>query len=206
LTRTRSLTRKSNYLLVPAVIAFAAMMAALMALPRQAGAATALSFPSTSGSTWQILAGYNTATHSVADGNDPYAIDLQRTDAPTDGSPLLAPVSGTIQFVDSSCIGIRDANRTSILMCHVFSPQSLRNTTVSRGQQIGTVAPAGQANNNGVAHIHLALSAPDTRAPMPFVGQYALEGTQLPAVTTSNGYAGTTFRSTIQPAPLSTRA
>ena len=30
------------------------------------------------GTTWAVLSGYNTATHSVADKNDPYALDLER--------------------------------------------------------------------------------------------------------------------------------
>src|SRR5207302_9308385 len=171
----------------------AAAVGCVLLTPRPANAAGGLVIPAPAGTSWHILAGYNTATHSVADGNDPYAIDLQRSDGQTDGTAVLAPASGTVQFVDSSCIGIRDANRTSILLCHLFAPQSLRNTTVVRGQQIGVVAPPGQANNNGVAHIHMALSAPTTNAPLPYVGQYALEGTELPATDASNAYASTEF-------------
>ena len=166
----------------------------------EAASPTALLFPAPAGTTWQILAGYNTATHSVADANDPYAVDLQRTDAPSAGTAVLAPVSGTVGYVSSSCLSIRDANRTTVLLCHLFAPQSLRGTTVTRGQQIGVVAPAGEANNNGVAHIHLALS-PSTGGPLPFTGAYTLDGVDLPAITTSNGYAGTAFTSTNRALP-----
>jgi hypothetical protein len=145
-----------------------------------------------------VLAGYNTATHSPADGNDPWALDLHRLDGPSADTPVLAPVSGTVSFVSTSCATIRDSAGTRILMCHIIVPQSLRNTTVARGQQIGTVAPAGQAGNNGTSHIHLALSD-STGRPLPFTGNYALEGTALPETGVPGAYGDVTFRSTITP-------
>ncbi len=164
-----------------------------------AQAAGPFAFPAPAGSQWEIVSGYNTATHSPADGNDPYAIDIVRTDAATDGTQVLAPIDGRIRYSDGSCLSITDASQTSMLICHVFAAPGLRGKTVVRGQWIATVAPAGQANNNGLAHIHFALSN-SSRAPMPFVGAYALEGVSMPASTTSNGYAGTAFVSTNSPA------
>lgn len=164
----------------------------LLARPVEA-AASGLSFPAPEGTAWAVLAGYNTATHSAADSNDPYALDLHRTDAATSGTPVLAPISGTVGYASSSCISIRDAARTTVMMCHVLVPSTLRGKNVIRGQRLGTVAPPGEAGNNGVSHIHMALS---NNGPLPFVGSYTIENIALPAITTSNGYADQAFLST----------
>lgn len=172
---------------------------AVLSSPRPAGAAEpTLVIPAPAGSQWAVLAGYNTVTHSVEDGGDVYAVDLQRTDAPTEHTPVLAPISGTVRFVSSSCATIRDASGVSLLMCHILVPQSLRNATVTRGQRIGVVAPAGQAGNNGFPHIHLALSL---NGPRPFIGAHAIEGIALPPTAEPNAYADTRFVSTNREAP-----
>ena len=169
------------------------LLATLTAPARAEAAESMLSFPAPAGSTWRVLAGYNTVTHSAADGGDMYAVDLQRTDEPSEGTAVLAPIGGTVRFVSSSCATIRDAAGTSVLLCHILVPQSLRNQVVVRGQLLGVVAPPGEAGNNGVAHIHMALSA---NGALPFTGAYAIEGIALPATTTSNAYADTPFVST----------
>lgn len=183
-----------------AIATFAVLFViAALSSPQSAGAAEpALAIPAPAGSQWAVLAGYNTVTHSVADGGDVYAVDLHRTDAPTEHTPVLAPISGTVRFVSSSCATIRDAGGTSLLMCHILVPQSLRNATVTRGQRIGVVAPPGQAGNNGFPHIHMALSL---NGPQPFIGAYAIEGIALPPTTESNAYADTRFTSTNREAP-----
>src|SRR5690606_17992541 len=79
--------------------------------------------------------------------------------------------------------------------CHIFAPSSLRGKEVTRGERLGVVAPDGEANNGGVAHIHMALSS-SSRAPLPFIGAYAVEGIALLATTEPNGYYNTAFRST----------
>jgi hypothetical protein len=171
------------------------------ARPWQASAVPMLVLPAAAGTEWTVLAGYNTATHSVADANDPYALDMQRTDAPSEGTPVLAPISGTVSFVSSTCLTIRDSAGVRLLLCHIFASQSLRNTTVARGQYIATIAPAGMAGNNGTAHVHMALTAA-AGGPLPFDGAYALEGTSLPATTEPGAYTGTNFRSSMVPAPV----
>lgn len=192
--------RPTRRRIAAALVATLVLAMPVLASPASAATPAMLYFPAPEGSAWAILAGYNTATHSMADRGDPYAIDLHRTDAPTEGTPVLAPISGTVGYVSSSCITIRDASRTSVLLCHLFAPQSLRNRAVARGQQIGVVAPAGEAGNNGVAHIHLALTAA-AGGSMPFVGAYALEGIALPATTAANAYADTRFPSTNRALP-----
>ena len=170
-------------------------------VPPRASAASMLVLPAAAGTEWTVLAGYNTATHSAADKGDPYALDMQRTDALTDGTSVLAPMSGTVSFVSSTCLTIRDAAGTRLLMCHILASQSLRNTTVARGQYIATVAPAGMAGNNGTAHIHMALTAASGGA-LPFSGAYALEGVSMPATGEGAAYTGTNLRSSLAPAAV----
>lgn len=158
-------------------------------------------FPAPAGTQWEVLAGYNTATHVDI---DPYALDLWRTDGETGGTPVLSPVSGTIGFVSDSCVSVR-TDDVNIMACHVFADAHIeRGMRVLQGQRLGVVAPDGEAGNNGVAHIHLQINTSDRRGygngePIPFAGDYALDGQELPAITTSNGYYRTSFVSTNDP-------
>lgn len=183
----------------PVLAAWLLVVTMAAGVPPRVSAAPMLVLPAAAGTEWTVLAGYNTVTHSSADKNDPYALDMQRTDAPSGGTPVLAPMSGTVSFVSSTCLTIRDAAGTRLLMCHILASQSLRNTPVSRGQYIATVAPDGMAGNNGSAHIHMALSSP-SGAPLPFSGAYALEGISMPATTEGGAYTGTNLRSSLTPA------
>ena len=62
------------------------------------------------------------------------------------------------------------------------------------------MAPAGMAENNGLAHLYLAVhrteGAGQLRATIPLTGAYALDGRQLLPTDTFNAYAGETFVST----------
>ncbi len=175
------------------------------AVPASA-AGLAFRFPAPAGTQWQVAGGYNTATHSMADGGDPYALDIVRTDAPTADTPVLAPVDGTIGFVESSnarCIGIRTSDRFTVMMCHLNPLASVqRGMTVTRGMQLATVAKAGDAANNGLSHIHFAVSQPSGThdwgmgTTVPFSGRWALEGQDMPATTAPDAYAGVAFTST----------
>lgn len=173
----------------------------LLAQPAAAQSVGRMFFPAPAGTEWQVIAGYNTFTHSQADSNDPYALDLARTDGATAGTPVLAPISGTLS-TSSDCATIRAGDGTRLLICHFLMPSSQRNVQVSRGQQIGTVAPAGEAGNNGVSHLHLALSTPTGNQPIPFSGAWNLEGLELPPTDEALAYTGQTLRSTMIPAPV----
>lgn len=186
---------------VSRVVAAALALEVLAAWAGAAEGAGALQFPAEAGSQWRVLAGYNTATHSVTDANDPYALDLVRDDAPTAGSVVYAPFSGTVQYADAKCVGIRDAEGVSALLCHLFPDANLRGRPIARGQRLDVVAPDGEAGNNGAAHIHLALSAPNRGGPLPFSGRFALEGVDLPPTGEPGAYSGVAFRSTLRRAP-----
>lgn len=157
-------------------------------------------FPAPAGTEWEVAAGYNTATH---DAMDPHALDLVRVDAPTAGSSVLSPVGGEVWSITggSSCITIRDAHGLIVLLCHVYPVAGLQEgQRVEAGQPIATVAPAGEAANNGLAHIHLAIHRHFEAGQLqtvPFSGDYAIEGQQLPNVSDFNAYAGVRFTSTL---------
>jgi hypothetical protein len=187
------------------VLAAALVIAGLVSTVAWGGTASAVSlglkFPAPVGTQWEVLAGYNTPTHV---GVDPYALDLWRIDGPTGGTPLLAPISGTVGYNSDSCLSIRTSD-VNLLMCHVHAlPELQRGQQVTVGQRIGTVANDGQAGNGGTAHIHLQLNArtsggSNTGESLPFAGDYALEGQSLAAVATFNAYAGVRFTSTNDP-------
>ena len=157
-----------------------------------------LHLPAPQGTQWRIVAGYNIGGHSY---NAPHAIDIVRTDAPTEGTRVLAPLSGVIAWFDASCVVIDDARGGfAVLICHFFPNGTVtRGARVTQGQELGTVAPPGYAENNGLAHLHLAVhhssGAGTLGVTVPFSGRFALEGRSLPDTSEDNAYADVTFTS-----------
>lgn len=186
-------------IVVAASLALVVSLSVSLLLSQPASAqTTGIKMSAPAGTQWEVLAGYNTATH---EGVDPYALDLWRTDGETGGTPLLAPFSGEVGYTSDDCLSILNAD-VDLLICHVFPDPSLdRGDFVAEGQQIGIIAPDGDANNNGVAHIHLQLNVRDdapgsTGESLPFAGAYAIEGVEFGITTDSNGHAGRGFTST----------
>ncbi|MCY3567616.1 MAG: hypothetical protein OXH38_03250, partial [Chloroflexi bacterium] len=123
--------------------------------PTTARAEGGVPIPAEAGTTWSIVAGYNTRTHSEPDGNDPHAIDIVRTDASTDWTEVRSPVDGTVTWRGSECLTIRDRVGYAHLLCHILIHERFqRDVQVSIGDDLGQVYPAGLAVNGGVAHIH----------------------------------------------------
>ena len=177
--------------LLPAAVVFALLIALVVPFAtRDAEAAPlGLKLPALAGTQWMAASGYNTATHL---GVDPYALDLVRADgAPTAGSPVLAPVSGTLGGGGTSdCAWIR-ASDVTVLICHIITEPYARNASIIQGQLLGTVAPEGQKGNNGLPHIHLAVNlGGSSGTSLPFDGDYILDGVRFPATTQSNAYSG----------------
>lgn len=167
-----------------------------------------LRFPAPAGTAWQIIAGYNTATHVDI---DPYAIDIVRTDGKTEGTPVLSPVTGRVGYIGQDCFSVR-TDDVNILLCHVVADEDLeRGQRVGAGQRLGVVAQPGEAGNNGYPHIHIGLEGfdPDDddrrggstgdRTPLPFTGDYRMEGASLTRSSASNAHYGTRFVSTNDP-------
>ena len=157
--------------------------------------------PADAGTVWVIAAGYNTGSHSVADGNDPHAIDIVRDNrALTAGSVVRAPIPGTISYVGNDCLTINNGGGLAVLLCHIFPDPSLyRGLPVQLGHYLGTVAPAYHANNGGLPHIHLAvhhtIGGGRIGETIPLTGAWAVEGIDLPWTGQFNTHAGTRFTS-----------
>ena len=185
------------------LVAFTVLLGTL-ALTATAGADGGVPIPAPAGTTWSIIAGYNTGTHSEADGNDPHAIDIVRVDDSTDWSQVLSPVDGEVTWRGSECLTIRDQMGYAHLLCHISIHDRLqRGVQVRIGDDLGMVYPAGLALNGGVAHIHYAIhetyGGGYLAKSIPFTDKYALEGRELHYTTEFNLHAGTEFTSTNVP-------
>ena len=184
-----------------AVLALTATVAWLC-LSADAQADGGVPIPAPAGTTWSIVAGYNTASHSDADNGDPHAIDIVRIPREdTSGTPVLAPVDGTVRWLDWDCLMITDAAGYEHLLCHVSPLGHLqRGSAVAIGEQVAVVCRAFECGNNGLAHIHYAIH--ESRGggylgrSIPFTGSYALEGRELHWSNESNLHAGLEFTST----------
>ena len=87
------------------------------------------------------------------------------------------------------CIGIDDDHGATIHLCHVLPAAGLdRKDRVEAGEVIGSVAPDGVANNNGIAHIHMAVFVGGRT--VPFTGLYAIEGRAYAATSAWNAHYG----------------
>ncbi len=188
------------------ILAFAlALLAGVLFLtPATVRADGGVPIPAPAGTTWSIIAGYNTATHSEADGHDPHAIDIVRTDAPTDWTKVLSPVDGEVTWRGPECLTIRDPAGYAHLLCHIEPHDRIQpQDQVRIGDELGKVFPAGLAVNGGVAHIHYAIHHTHgggyLAESIPFTGRYALEGRELHYTNDYNLHAGVEFTSTNAP-------
>ena len=192
-----SITARAVRLACLSVIAAIACLIIASPINAQGG----VPIPAPAGTTWSIIAGYNTRTHSDADQGDPHAIDIVRTDASTNWTPVLSPVDGEVTWRGSECVTIRDANGYAHLLCHISPHHRVqRGLQVRVGDDLGQVYPKGLAQNSNVAHIHYAIH--HTRGggylgrSIPFTGSYAIEGRELHWSEGYNLHVGLTFTST----------
>lgn len=182
-------------------LAVIAAVAAAWLLLGGARAQGGVPLPAQAGTTWEIVAGYNTGTHNWNDQQDPHAIDIVRSDADTAQSLVLSPTTGTVSYVSNDCLAIRDAAAMEHLLCHIQPMQGLqRAVQVAVGEPLGWVWADGFGNNGGLAHIHYAVhhsrGGGYLGETVPFVGSYALEGVELLYGSGVNLHAGASFTST----------
>ena len=182
-------------------IAFALLVGVVFILPSTVRAEGGVPIPAPAGTTWSIIAGYNTGTHNEHDGQDPHAIDIVRTDASTDWTEVRSPTDGVVTWSDENCLTIRDDNGYAHLLCHLAPSDPIqRGLNVRTGDLLGHVFPAGYDANGGVAHIHYAIHATYgggyLARSIPFTGLYAIEGRELHYAEDYNLHAGVEFTST----------
>ena len=178
--------------------------AALIAFATPIGAEGGVPIPAPAGTTWTIVAGYNTGTHAWHDRCDPHALDITRTDASTDWTPVLAPVNGIVEWFDYNGVVIVDRNGYGHLLVHIEPAGDLwRGKRVKIGDQLGRVFPVGYDANGGIAHIHYAIhetsGGGQLDCSVPFTGAYAIEGRELHWSDEYNLHFGVEFVSTNTP-------
>jgi hypothetical protein len=84
-------------------------------------------------------------------------------------------------------------------MFHVYWAGSIREgQTVTQGQYLGVIAPAGAANNGGSPHLHITGWTTNdggnwSRHAQPFVGRLTIEGVSFPATGDRNDYLNYRF-------------
>ncbi len=80
------------------------LRATVLASPSTDAAHAGLHLPAPAGTEWEVVGGYNTASHSAP---NPYELDIVRTDDETAGTEVLAPVAGVVGYNSGDCITIR---------------------------------------------------------------------------------------------------
>lgn len=152
------------------------------------------------GGTWSVLQGYNGSSHQNRSDlwQYQYSIDLVYEDGQTAGQPVFSPVEGTVRFYDEETggISIDMGNGYAFAMFHVIFDAGIpEGASVSQGQYLGQIAPAGQAASGSTAHLHITIWETDdggnwSRRAVPFVGNLALSGVEFPDQGSSFDHTG----------------
>jgi len=191
---------------------------------------SSIKWPVPSGATWYISQGYNTSpadgwSHYNCDPNTlkdqisqthscsayyqyKFSFDIKRKDGNTAGQPVLSPVNGTIRWIDEAYGGmsINLGDGYAVAFFHANLVNGLAaGQTVTQGQLLGTVAPAGQAGNGGSPHIHITIwKTTDggnwSRNAVPFTDDHKIDGMDFPhkGESVRNQYYGVEFTSSNQ--------
>ena len=131
-------------------------MASVGAQPASAATGNMLP-PFDTGQTWNICQGYNGSVSHT--GTSLYGLDLTGAgcDNSAAGRNVRAPIDGTVSYWQASygnlCVNI-PGNR-SYTLTHIDG--TVTSGSVAAGQLVGTVAPAGTRNDNGLAHLHFQI-------------------------------------------------
>ena len=202
--RPLSLPARAWVLAIAAVLLCAGLPALV---PPPAAAATGrLIVPFAVGQSWYVCQGYN---GSPSHSGDP-AFDL--TTDPSRGpngcygdanhaanKPVYAPGPGTLAQVSSEyggvCITLTGGG--SIYLGHLKNRRA--NGAVKAGDQIGIVAPAGEVNNGGYAHVHMSArngtGCGGTKVPFTSANNMRFQGVaDLTSSGASNQWSGTLFK------------
>jgi uncharacterized protein YgiM (DUF1202 family) len=153
------------------------------------------------GGEWRVLQGYNGSSHQNRSSTWQYlySIDLVRSDGSTAGQPVYAPADGVVRWIDEVSGGgsIYIGDGLAFAWFHtIVDPSVVEGGTVTRGQQIGVLAPAGVAGAGSTPHLHISIWETDdegnwSRRAIPFAGQVALGGREFPADGSSFQWTGT---------------
>lgn len=155
------------------------------------------------GGTWEIMQGYNGSSHQNNSGawQYYYSFDLVRADGVTAGQPVISPASGTVRWLDPSTggISIDIGGGYAVALFHATIDGGIEaGDPVQQGQALGSVSGPGGPGFAGSPHVQVTLWETSdggnwSRSATPFVGEYAIGGTEFPDVGGGNQYRGTTF-------------
>jgi len=148
---------------------------------------TSLRLPFRPGNAWRVVQGYRVGTHSGYPGYQSLSLDIRRdtnsTEQDTTQEIAVAPISGTKAWKDSKCMSVKanipelgGSNYARVMICHVVFDQDF--SSVTQGQTLGHIAPAGDPSYVGVAHIHISLYK---------LAQANVEGVRIPVALSSVG-------------------
>ena len=168
--------------------------------PTEEPSGALLSWP-VSGGEWRVLQGYNGSSHQNRSSTWQYlySLDLVRTDGSTVGQPVYAPADGVVRWIDEANGGgsIYLGDGLAFAWFHtIVDPSVVEGGTVTKGQQIGTIAPAGVAGGGSTPHLHITMWETDdegnwSRRAVPFTGELALESENFPSDGSAYQWTGT---------------
>lgn len=205
--RPRSRVARPTRGVIPTLLGLALLTSLLTIVPAQpTSAAEDISMPFPGGQSVRIIQGYNGGTHQ---GRSQYGLDLVLADGSTSDAEVVSPIEGSVTYSQTpksgnGCMGIsmRDGSY-SVMLCHVIFHRTFsRGESITRGQSLGTVGPAGTVGNNGAPHVHLELHRGSrVSSPVPFAGPQGLtlEGMSLTATGKSSEHGRETLMSTNRP-------
>jgi murein DD-endopeptidase MepM/ murein hydrolase activator NlpD len=161
-----------------------------------------LSWPVRGGS-WSILQGYNGTSHvnSDAEWQYKYSLDLVKEDGETAGQEVYAPAAGTVRWTDpgSGGVSIDLGNGHAVALFHVTLSDSLKDgAPLAKGDLLGTISAPGGMGYRETPHLHLTLWKTNDggnwdRQAIPFTGEWALPGLDLPDQGGSQQHTGVGF-------------
>ncbi|MEJ7900871.1 MAG: SH3 domain-containing protein [Thermomicrobiales bacterium] len=156
-----------------------------------------------SGDEWVISQGYNGSSHQnrTQSWQYYYSLDVKRSDGSTAGQPVSSAVNGTVRWIDEATGGmsIYMGNGLAYAFFHArLDPGIQEGDTVTQGQYLGTIAPAGEAASGSSAHLHITIWETSdegnwSRRAIPFTGSVAIDGVEFPATGAGNDHLGYTF-------------
>jgi len=156
-----------------------------------------------SGDEWVISQGYNGSSHQnqTQYWQYYYSFDLKRSDGSTAGQPVYSAVNGTVRWIDEATGGMSISMGDGLAYAYFHTridPGIQEGDTITQGQYMGTIAPAGEAASGSSAHLHITIWETSdegnwSRRAVPFSGNVAIEGVEFPATGAGNDYRGYTF-------------
>ncbi len=156
------------------------------------------------GGSWSILQGYSGTSHVNSDANwqYKYSLDLVKEDGDTAGQEVYAPAAGTVRWTDPGTGGVSIdlGNGYAVALFHVTLSDALADgSPIAQGGFLGTISPPGGMGYRETPHVHLALWETNDggnwdRHAIPFTGEWALPGLDLPDVGGSQQHTGVGFQ------------